>query len=245
MNKKQVVGLALGALLGLGGSSAMATATLCSAYVAAGDNTELFRENMSLNGTMSDNCYGHASFSPNDPASVRAFANTNNLFGASDWTEVARTTAGNAQENIAAYFGLKFSIINVFYDASTYSGTFDLKVTDINGAAPLNLGALVDLVGTVKSSTYTDFFFFDDEVINALNSGTYKMSYTAGASRNPAGLSDITFLARGGRDQDVCQPGDPTCTPQRIPEPGTVALVGLALTLMALGSTRRRTQRRR
>jgi hypothetical protein len=228
--------LLLAALLCVGATSVMA-GTVCTTYDPAG-GTGLFRENMSLNAAISDDCYGHSAVGANSVAEVRDFANNLTLFGSNDWSSGARINAG-AAPGAESYElgGLRFTLSGL---TNTGDDIWDfvLQVSDTNGGASLNLPATVDLIGAIKGSTGTDFFWFNDETVSADNNGTLKMSLLNKKGNNVVGLSDITFLVRDGRDTQNCPPGDPTCTPTRIPEPGSMALVGLGL-LLASYSRRR------
>lgn len=235
MFSKYLAALALIGAVGFGTSSAVAAP--CTAYAGGAVPQFLNTTNVTLNTFGASDCYGHASVGANSLASVVTYANTTNpLFGAG-WTGLYRIDPNGSAQG-AVDVGLNFAITGLQF--STFDTAFTLVVTDNDLNAPPSLPVTIDLLFTLKAGTDTDFYFFDDFNLGSSNNGTYQMAIRNPVNSNFQNLSDISLLGRDIRNTD-CRPGDPTCDPQRIPEPGSLALVGLALASVA-GITRRRRQ---
>jgi hypothetical protein len=240
--KHTLLVLAASAVFGLANSSAMAAGYCVSP--PGGAPAELTTSNMTLedpagSGVLraADDCYGHVELANNGVDGVEAYVNNGSgLFGFSDWQWVARAEKGADGTNTqtALYNTLRFTV-TANWDAKF--GEFVLTVTDTDVGNPLNLPAVIDLIGTVKGGGGTDFFYFNDIVVDGASDGTFKMSFVN--SQQISALSDMTFLVRDGRNEG-CTSSDPFCVPQQVPEPGSLALAGLALAAGSLSALRRR-----
>jgi len=228
--------LFVGAALAAMTSMASAAAVYCS-----GGSAPLNEDDIKIGGVEATDCYGHVAKSDlpgngNSPQNVVDYVNVNTIFPTGSWNWVTRSNADGSGSASQDFGGFSFALTGL---TNTPTGSFTLTLTDLDPGAPPALPLMLDLVLTLKSSTLTDFYFFDDLVLNAVNSGVYSVSImnTNGMAQ---GLSDITVMARDLRDVEVCAPTDPTCNPTRIPEPGSLALVLAALAAGSAAGLRRR-----
>lgn len=226
-------------LLAAGAFAVPAWGANCSVVQGGATNAVLNTTNVNLNGSDSDDCAGHYDTGAASLASVVSFANGIPLFGFNDWTGAAKFDGSSETATIS---GLKFELINVVGIGAT-SGSFTIKVTDMNGAAPANLPATLDFAVLLsRGKTVNDFYFFNDEVVTANNNGTFTVGFDNGNGQLQ-NLSHIDVLVRDIRNPDVgCLPGTPGCDGggQPAPEPSTLALVGLVLAGSAWRGMRRR-----
>jgi hypothetical protein len=238
MSKTLLKNLVCAAALALTGASA--SAALCTSYAPGTPNTYLGTDDVTINSTMATDCYGHVSVPGNNsPEAVESYVNgAPPLFGGG-WDAFLRANASDTTGS-GSYGGLNFTISGLSMTAS--AGTFTLSVLDPDPLNPPSIPIIIDLLFTLKAGTSTDFYFFDDLLLSGSNDGTYSVSIRNPPNNSFLGLSDITLLARDLREVPNCLPGDPTCTPQEVPEPGSMVLVGLALA--ATGIVGRRRQRR-
>lgn len=234
--------LFVGAALTAMTSMASAAAVYCSAGSAP-----LSVNDIKIGGIAASDCYGHvqntviSSYASgpgngNNPTTINSFANGVSLFSLNDWNWVTRSNADGSGSSSQSLGGFSFALSGL---TNTPTGSFTLTLTDLDPGTPPALPLMLDLVLTLKSSTLTDFYFFDDLVVNSSNSGVYSVSIM-NSNFQAQGLSDITVMARDLRDTEVCAPTDPTCNPSRVPEPGSLALVLAALAAGSVASLRRR-----
>lgn len=197
--------------------------------------------NMTLNGGSATNCFGHVDIGNGEsPADITNFANaprpTAGLWGG-NWGFIVRDDGSNpSYSGVFSGFSFAFSAAQ-----GSTNGDWTLTVTDLTPGVSPYLPITLDLLVYVKGGNGGDFFFFNDKELMETNPGKYQLSFIQGQGANAgvAGLSGFSLLARDLTGSE-CPRTNPDCKtpPNEIPEPGSLALVGLAL--FAAGAARYR-----
>ncbi|MFT6980311.1 MAG: hypothetical protein ACJARK_001820, partial [Marinobacter psychrophilus] len=192
---------ALAAVLSVGAGAA--NAAVCSVSDVTFSSTD------SAGAQNADACSNALDISGNTPDLTAL----NNLWGVGfvEGVTLGSASAGSATGVDDVLGGFRFTLSGL---TATTSGTYSLTIRDTNDTLAPNLPFYLDFVLFLKGgSAETAAYFFDDTRVDEEGGGAWTVSFLNTGSRVPA-LSNISLYVRNGTE---------------VPEPGTIALLGLGL----------------
>jgi hypothetical protein len=226
MKRKTSILAVVFAAVAIGSSSQVLAA---ASYCLPGPNSDgLATSDVTFRTFSSDNCYGVVS--GNDSLSDMNGLVAGGLFGGG-WTDsVKDEDLGGGSGTLINYLGLNWTF---GASGSGGSGTWSLSIED---PSPTSLPVAVDIAAVVKASNLYAVYFFDDETFSVAGSspGTWQIVFN-GPGGQLAGWSHMTLYFRQGT---LPPPPPPPPPGQLLPEPGTLALIGLGA--LGVGALRRR-----
>jgi hypothetical protein len=173
-------------------------------------------------GNSADDCFGLVRIGGNVEDEL---SNINGLgWGTYDDIKFLKDDSGGTDSG--SFLGLNWTLAA---QNGNGSGSWVLTVTDPSPGTAPDLPIVVDIIAFMKAGQPGAFFFFEDVLIDTSNDGTFSIAWKVGNGPNGGntpGLSGFSLFF-----------GEAT---SRVPEPGSVALLGLALAGLGLVTRRRR-----